>query len=400
MLAGRRPDLLLFLAAEAVSATGSSAAPVALTFALFARGAGAGQVGTVLAAQALPMALLMLLGGVLADRFAPRRVMMAADLLRAAAQAVQALLLMQKEVPILAIVLLAALLGTGTALAAPGRNRLLTQIVPAAGLLRANGMLMAATSAAGLLGPALGGALVATAGAASAILLDALSYVASAPFLLGIRGARGNAGDADPPMLDALRDGWSEFTRRRWVWLMVCLFSLLHLASWGPTEVLGAQAFAHRATGARGWGLLLSLMGAGALMGGLAALYLRPVRPIRAVLLWLLVYPLLPWCLAAALPFPLQGACFFLGGLEMANVNVLWESTLQRAIPPERLSRVSAYDALGSFCLLPLGYALAGPLALVVGPSRSLWLGGLLVLLCTLTLLAVPGVRNGARLLR
>lgn len=79
------------------------------------------------------------------------------------------------------------------------------------------------------------------------------------------------------------------------------------------------------------------------------------------------------------------------------HVNVLWEGTLQRAIPPERLSRVSAYDQLGSFCLLPLGYALAGPLALLAGASGALWLGGILILLLTLLLLAMPRVRDAER---
>ena len=78
----------------------------------------------------------------------------------------------------------------------------------------------------------------------------------------------------------------------------------------------------------------------------------------------------------------------------MANVNVLWESTLQRAVPPERLFRVSAYDQFGSFCLLPLGYALAGPLALHAGVSGALWLGGIFILLLTLLLLAMPRMRD------
>ena len=129
------------------------------------------------------------------------------------------------------------------------------------------------------------------------------------------------------------------------------------------------------------------------------ALRLRPVRPIRAVLLWLLLYPLLPLSLAASLPFWAQGLCFLLAGIEIANVNVLWESTLQRVIPPERLSRVSAYDQFGSFCLLPVGYALAGPMALLLGVTGALWLGAALVLLATLTLLSRRDVRDAEALL-
>ena len=369
--------------------------PVALSFALFQRGAGAGRVSAVLAAEALPMVLLMLLGGVLADRFAPKRMRIAADLLRATAQVLLALLLFGGIAPLAAILVLVALVGVGTALDSPGRNRLLTQIVPPDLLPSANGTLMIATSLAGLLGPALGGLFVATTGATWAIGIDALSYLASAGLLLRVRpGPDMPSEGGNSSIIRELKEGWREFTQRRWVWLMVCFFALLHMLSWAPLEVLGALLFAHRHAGAPHWGGLLSTMGAGAAIGGMVALRLRPGRPIRAVLLWLLLYPLGPFSLAAALPYWTQLLCFFLGGVEMANVNVLWESTLQRAVPPERLSRVSAYDQLGSFCLLPLGYALAGPLALLAGVSGALWLGGILILLLTLLLLAMPGVHG------
>ncbi len=394
-------DFALFLAGTAVSCVGSAMVPVALSFALFARGAGAGRVSAVLAAETLPMALLILLGGVLADRFAPRPIMVAADLLRAAAQSVLAMLLLTGPAPFAAVLVLAALIGTGNALDAPGRNRLLTQIVTPDLLPSVNGTLMLATSTAGLLGPALGGVFVGGVGAGWAIALDALSYLASALLLSCLRPRADRLGRAvQPGTLRALREGWGEFTARSWVWLMVCLFAMLHMLSWAPTEVLGALIFAHRQAGALHWGTLLSLMGAGAIVGATLALRLRPMRPIRAVLLWLLLYPLVPLSLAASFPFWAQGLCFLVAGIEIANVNVLWESTLQRVIPPERLSRVSAYDQFGSFCLLPVGYALAGPMALLLGVTGALWLGAALVLLATLTLLSRRDVRDGALLER
>ena len=393
-------DFALFLGGTSLSCVGSAMVPVALSFALFERGVGAGRVGAVLAAETVPMALLLLVGGVLADRFSPRPIMVAADLLRAAAQLLLAILLLTGPAPFAAVLVLAGLVGVGTALDAPGRNRLLTQIVAPDLLPAANSALMMATSAGGLFGPALGGVLVAGAGAGWAIALDALSYLASALLLLRLRiGTDVPDAEATAGMVRALREGWGEFVRRSWVWAMVCLFAMLHMLSWAPTVVLGASTFAHRPAGALHWGMLLSSMGAGAIVGGVLALRLRPARPIRAVLLWLLLYPLLPMSLAASLPFWAQGACFLLAGIEMANVNVLWESTLQRVIPPERLSRVSAYDQLGSFCLLPLGYALAGPMALLMGVSGTLWLGAAAVLASTLLLLSRPGFRNAKAIL-
>ena len=271
--------------------------PVALAFALFQRGAGAGRVSAVLAAEALPMVVLMLLGSVLTDRLAPRRMMIAANLLRATAQAVLALLLLVGIARFGVILVLVSLVGIGTALDPPGRNRLLTQTVPPNLLPSANGTPMIATSLAGLLGPALGGLLVATTDAAWAIGIEALSYLTSAGLLLRIRPApNARLKGGYPSIVTELKEGWSESTRRRWVWLMVCFFALLHVFSWAPLEVLGALLFADRPAGAPHGGGLLSMMGAWAARGRArpaisakaahptgaavaAALSARPVQP-------------------------------------------------------------------------------------------------------------------------
>ena len=341
------------------------------------------------------MALPLLLGGVLADRHPPRRIMVAADLMRALAQTVLAVLLFAPSLSYVAVVPLSVLLGLGNALDVPGRNRLLTQIVPSALLPSANSALMMAISLAGLLGPALGGLLVASIGAGWAVALDALSYLANAGLLLALTPKKEFSTEGgEPDMLTALREGWTVFAGRRWLWMMVCLFAVMQTLSWAPTEILGASIFSRRTHGAPHWGFLLSAMGTGAMAGALMALRFRPRQPIRAVLLWLLVYPLTPACLAGSWPFWAQGLCFFLGGVEMANVNIVWEGTLQRAIPPEMLSRVSAYDALGSFCLMPLGYVLAGPMALIFGTGGTLWLGAAAVMISIMVLLLFGKVES------
>ncbi|NHO33666.1 MFS transporter [Acetobacter fallax] len=390
-------NFAVFLTATFLSNMGSALVPVALSFALFAKGAGTVGVSAVLSAEVLPMALLLLFGGVLADRYPPRRIMVAADLTRALTQTALAALLFQPFLSYVAVVPLSALLGLGNALDAPGRNRLLTQIVPSALLPSANSLIMMAISFAGLLGPAIGGLLVASIGAGWAVALDALSYLASAGLLLALTPKKGlSAEDNEPGMLTALREGWTAFAGRPWLWMMVCLFAVMQTLSWAPTEILGASIFSRQVHGASYWGFLLSAMGTGAMVGALMALRLRPKQPIRAVLLWLLIYPLTPACLAGSWPFWAQGLCFFLGGIEMANVNVVWESTLQRAVPPEMLSRVSAYDALGSFCLMPLGYVLAGPMALIFGTGGTLWLGAVIVMIFIVALLLFGRVQSVA----
>ena len=406
MLAGARAragalgerDFALFFCGYSLSLIGSGAVPVALSFALFARGGGAGAVSAVLGAEMTPMILLLLLGGVIADRLPRRTVMVSADLMRCASQALLAVLLLTGHGTLPAMVVLAALLGIGNAFYVPGRNGLVPQVASAANLQSANALSGIAQSAGALLGPFVGGLLVAGAGAGWAIAIDSASYAAGALLLLSIR-VRGTPG-ARPAtrMIDELAAGWAEFTRRLWVWLVVVQFSLFFLLVYGPMQVLGALGFAHVPGGALRWGGLLSMLGAGAVAGGLLALRLRPERPIQTSLLLFLLYALVPASLAAHWPYGLQAGCFLLGGFSLAVFNVLWETTLQRVIPPEMLSRVSAYDVFGSLCLLPLGYVVAGPMADLLGMAGALWLGAAYTLLSTLAVLLPAQVRGAGRL--
>jgi MFS family permease len=345
-----------------------------------------------------PMILLLLLGGVIADRLPRRTVMVSADLLRCASQAVLAVLLLTGHGTLPAMVVLAALLGIGNAFYIPGRNGLVPQVASAANLQSANALSGIAQSAGALLGPFAGGLLVAGAGAGWAIAIDSASYALGALLLLSVR-VRVTAG-ARPAtrMIDELAAGWIEFTRRLWVWLVVVQFSLFFLLVYGPMQVLGALGFAHVPGGALRWGGLLSMLGAGAVAGGLLALRLRPERPIQASLLLFLLYAPVPASLAAHWPYAVQSGCFLLGGFSLAVFNVLWETTLQRVIPPELLSRVSAYDVFGSLCLLPLGYVVAGPMSELLGVAGALWLGAGYTLLSTLAVLLPAQVRRAGRL--
>lgn len=390
-------DFRLFFCAYSLSLVGSAMVPVALSFALFAHGGGATEVSAVLAAEMLPMVVLLLLGGVIADRLPKRRVMVSADLLRCVSQALLATLLLTGHFALLPIMLLAALLGVGNAFYVPGRNGLMPQIVGAGHLQSANALCAIAQSAGTLVGPMLAGLLVAGAGAGWAIAIDAASYAIGAALMLSMHL---HAPCAPPRpatrMVDDLAAGWVEFTRHLWVWLIVGQFSLFFLLVYGPMQVLGALGFAHVAGGALAWGGLLSMLGAGAVLGGVLGLRVQPRRPIRASLLMFPLYALVPASLAAHLPWMVQAGCFLLGGLSLSMFNVLWETALQREIAPDMLSRVAAYDMFGSMCLLPLGYVVAGPMAALLGVQGALWLGAGYVVVSTALVLLPAGVRAAA----
>jgi MFS family permease len=387
------PNFARFITGYTISLTGSAMVPVAIAFTLYAQGGGAVAVSKVLAAETIPMVLLLLLGGAIADRYPRRRVMIAADLSRLCSQGMLACLLLLHHAPLPVIMLLMALIGIGNAFYVPGRSGLIPQLVSPAHLQSANGILAISQSAGGMAGPLIAGLLVAGTGGATAIALDAASYAISALLLTSLTLAPQPISKTEN-VIRQLRQGWSEFRSRLWLWSVVVQFSFIHLLVFGPLIVLGSLGFSHMDHGALQWGGLLAFQAAGATMGAFAAIHITARRPVRAACLWFLVYALLPASLAAHWPYPITAACFFAGGFGVAVFAVLWDTTLQREIPPAYLSRVNAYDMFGSVCLLPAGYLLAAPLAAAFGPDGALWLAAAFTLVSTIAVLCLKDVQK------
>jgi hypothetical protein len=162
----------------------------------------------------------------------------------------------------------------------------------------------------------------------------------------------------------------------------------------GAYKVLG-PVVAHRSLGgAAAWGVLVSAMGAGTVIGGILALRTRPRRPllVASSLAPLFAAPVIALAASQVLALIALGA--LLAGLGLMFGNTLWETTLQRHIPPESLSRVSSYDWFGSLVLDPIGLAIWGPIAGAIGIEASLWTAAGLLVASALALLAVPEIRR------
>ena len=161
--------------------------------------------------------------------------------------------------------------------------------------------------------------------------------------------------------LGELAEGWREFTSRTWLWAIVLQFALVNAADQGATQVLGPTIAKTSLGGAAGWGLILTCQSAGLVLGGLVQLRLRPRRLLLTATLGTLL--MAPMVLALAVPLALVAvaALAFLAGIGMESFGMNWDTAIQQEIPVEKLSRVSSYDALGSYVLIPLGLALAGP---------------------------------------
>jgi MFS family permease len=296
---------------------------------------------------------------------------------------------------VLAIGLLAGVTGAGSGFAAPATTGLLPEVVVPEKLAEANGLRATAFSAGELGGPLLSGALVATAGPGWALGIDALTFAASAALLIGLRGEGGavRARAAGASFLTDLRGGWQAFRAQRWLWTFVLYASVANLF-WGSWKVLGPVVAHIDLGGAAAWGVVMSAQGVGTVAGGLYALRARPRRPMLVVALTspLFGIPLAALALVDSVPVIAAGA--LLAGLGLMLGNTLWETTLQRHVPSESLSRVSSYDWFGSLALDPIGLAIWGPIAGVIGIEASLWTACGLLVVSALALLAVPEIRR------
>jgi predicted MFS family arabinose efflux permease len=365
---------------------------VALAFAVLEVGGSASEVGLVLACGTATLVVSLLAGGVVADRASRRAVMVASDLVRMMSQGIAAALLIAGAAEVWMLAALAAVTGAATGFFRPASTGLLPAVVPPEGLQRANGMRATAMSIGEIGGPLVAGVIVAAASAGWAIAGDAATFALSALLLAGLRVPR--RAEREPrSFLGDLRDGWDAFRLRTWVWTVVATTCAANVV-WGAWSALG-PVVAHRDLGgAAAWGTVLAVMGAGTLVGGLVAAAGRLRRPlvVYAVSGAFCAVPLA--ALAAGVPVPLLALAAGVGGAALMLGNASWYATLQRHVPDESLSRVSAYDELGSAALYPVGLAIWGPVAASIGITPALWIAFAVLVVTALSPLVVPEVRH------
>ncbi len=387
---------LLLASARTISVFGNGLGRIALAFGVLALpGASPGRLSLVLTAQALPQLAFVLLGGLLGDRFSRNRLMICADLLAGLAYTALAVMVLSGHAPLVGLLIAAGLAGIGSALFQPASSGLLPEFVPGRLLQSANAWLRMGQNIA-LAGLSASGVVVALAGAGWALALDALSFGISAGLVLLMRlpeRSRSTIGPASSYWSE-LQHGWREFVSRQWLWVVVAQFSLLLAAISATTGVLGPLLADRDYGGARSWAVLIALQAFGTVIGAGFARRVRVSRPTAVAVLATapLALPMLSLGLGA--PLWVSGAAMFCCGVCIDIFGVLWSTTMQREIPGEVLSRVSAYDIFGSIAFAPLGLLVAGPLGVAIGLRPALVCCGCLALLATGAALLSPSVRH------
>lgn len=384
----------LYFAARTVSLLGDAMLPVGLGVAVLQAGYGASGVGYALAAWTAPIALLVVFGGVLADRLDPRRIMVAADLARVAVQSTMAVAFTTGTPALWQILCLQAGSGVATAMFQPGVGGLVPRV--ARDVQRGNAVLRTAEAVTTLLGPAFAGVLLALAGTGAVFAVDAATFGVSAACLLALRPAplaAEPAGEGRGPVWRNLVDGWDEFRSRTWLWATILVWAMCGLLVFGPTLPLGAEVIIS-AHGSGGYGIVMSAFGGGTVLGGLVALRLRPDRPLAVGGIATATFALLPLTVLIDLPLWTIAAGHLVAGVGIALWGVLWATTVQTAVPAAVLNRVYAYDVAGSIMVLPVGRALAGPAASVFGVHSVLFAATCGAVLACTCMLAVPAIRD------
>jgi MFS family permease len=389
----RLREFRLLFGAQAVSWFGDRMVAISLAFAVLHLGGSASDVGLVLAFRMVPLVATLLAGGVVADRMSRRAVMVVADLARVLTQGAIALLLITGHASVIALALLSGATGAATGFFNPASTGLLPAIVAPERLQEANGVRATALSGGEILGPAIAGALIAGVGAGWALAVDASTFAVSALLLARLRLPEREARAESTSFLTDLREGWGMFRSLTWVWTFVLAAAIGNLA-WGALTSLGPVIAEQDLGGAAAWGTVLAAMGVGALFGSLLAVRVTPRRPLvlAAVAFGLFIVPMALLAAGASLLVLTCGS--LLGGVAMMLGNSVWESTLMRHVPDEWLSRVSAYDWFGSLAFQPLGLAIWGPIAGVIGLSEALWLATAVLVVANAALLSTPAIRN------
>lgn len=370
-------------AAQAISLIGTGLSPVAWALGVLELTKSNTDLGITLGAASIPTVVMLLIGGVWADRLPRHQVVAVANIACCVTQLALGCMLLLGKFSLLLAIALQLVFGIARAFYFPASTGLTADAAPPEALQPANALLSFARSATGVIGPLLAGLLVVTVGAGWALVIDGLSYVISALLIANLQLNDRTRAAGDESFLRQLAAGFREVVNRSWVWTSIVVFMFIQLGA-AVLLVLGPGLALRRSHGVAVWSAIVACISLGSLLGDVAALRFRPSRLIAnsriAALFGIPVFIVL--ALNVSLPLLLISAV--LSGFAASYPDSLWFTALQQHLEPQTLSRVSSYDWMGSLALRPLG--------LMVAPWLASAFGSPFVMVMIAALLAGSGV--------
>lgn len=394
----RHRDFRLLWTGMSVSLLGDGIFFVALAWQVYALSNVPTALSVVGIAMTVPTIAFLLLGGVISDRFDRRRVMLAADVLRGIAVGAIALLSLTGALRLWHVVVLAAIYSVGTAFFNPAFDAIVPELLPADSLAQANSLdQFVRPVAMRLAGPALGGLVIAELGAGAGFALDAASFAVSAGALLAMTPRVCVVAEEHRSVTREMRAGFDYVRRHAWLWATLASAAIAYLLFMGPTEVLVPFLVKNELhASAAGLGLVFAAGGFGSLACAIGVA--QRGLPRREITWMYVLWTVATFAVAGyGLAHELWGlmlASLAFNALETAGT-IIWATAKQRRVPTSLLGRVSSLDWLISIGLLPLSFALTGPVSAAIGASSTLIAAGCIGGVVTLGALFVPGVRDG-----
>jgi MFS family permease len=384
-------DFRLLFAANTISRVGNAFTSVALAFGILDATGSTQDIGIVLAFRLVAQVALLLIGGAWGDRISRRTMLVRTAFLCGLTQAGIAALFLTHSGQLWSLSLLATVNGAALAFSAPAAVGVIPQIVPEDLLQSANALSSIVRNSANIGGAALAGVLVAATNPGWALAIDAASFFISVVLIMRMSPLAATGGTDG--LWAELKEGWQEFISRTWVWAIVVQFTLLNMAFVAALNVYAPVIAKIDLGGPAAYGVMTAALGVGGVLGGVLMLRYRPARPLVSATMSIFLSLSFFVLLAVAAPLWAISVAAAASGIGIEVFSVLWASALQHYIPPARLSRVSAYDSLGSIAFTPIGLALAGPLATALGGvHRAMWAAVVVAAVPTALVLLVPDI--------
>jgi len=381
----------LLLTGQTVSSFGNSVSTIAVPFQLLAIGASPLQLGFTVAIETVTSVALLLLGGAIADRIQRRTLILASDLLGGCVVATVALLSGMGQLRVEHMYVAAVGLGAADAFLSPAYSAIIPELVPADILRAGNATRLLSRSLARILGPTVGGLVVALISPAAAFGIDALTFLFSFATLLLARPAH-RAGLPEGSVVRDIGEGFGYVLSARWLWTTTIYFMLVNVAFAGQSGVMTPLLVRDSLGGdARMYGAISGAYGVGTIAASIWVAQLVTRRPGRVMFAFEILAAACVLAVGLFPVLPLVLVLFALMGVALSSSTVIWEALLQRQIPPRMLGRVSSINLLGNSLINPVAPLIAAALIGPVGPPGTFLIAGIYALaLVSIAVLASP----------
>lgn len=384
------------LASNLVNSAGSAMAPVALAFAVLQDGAGPKSLGLILALNTAPAIFFLLYGGVLADRLSRSALLFWGRVAAGVVQAAVAWAVYMGHTSTFVLGSLGLLAGVTSSISRPASLGIIRQIVPIDLIQQATVMMRVPTNIVRVMGPALGGVLVAVSSPASALAIDAGTYFVSAALLVGLKLPA--AMKVASGVWSDVSSGWREVRNRNW-FMAYTLYGTVIVAVWRACyELLGPATAQATYGGASSWGFIQSGFAAGLVLGGTVSLRWRPTQVLVVCIAASggLAIPLLAMGLGA--PLFVVIASTFVGSVLLDIAIISWSTVMGQHVPDYLQGRLSGFNSLGEQAGIPVGYLVAAFSLQYLSVQNLMLVGAAAIVIATALNLCVRGSYKITRL--